>query len=62
MQRPWSDHTGDTVLGSLSEIGRLAEIGIVAGLNDEQSERFVTLVRRMGEALPPPENPPLSAA
>ena len=50
------------MLGSLSEIGRLAEIGIVAGLNDEQSERFVALVRRMGEALPPPEHPPLSTA
>jgi hypothetical protein len=58
MPRPWSDLTGNTVLEGLSEISRLAEIGMVAGLNDEQSERFIALVQRMADALPPPVTHP----
>ena len=56
--RPWLDRTGDTVLGSLSEISRLAEIGLCVGLNDEQSARFVAAVQQLGDALPPPPTSP----
>ena len=59
---PWSNRTGDTVLGSLSEITRLAEIGLVAGLTDEQSARFVAAVHRLSDALPPPPTSPISTA
>lgn len=58
MPRPWPDTTGNTVLESLSEISRLAEIGMVAGLSDEQSRRFISVVQRMADALPPPETHP----
>lgn len=54
--RPWSEQTSDEAFACLDQLTHLISLGVECGLNDEDSEKYVRAVHRLGEILPAPRS------